>query len=264
MADLKPVDETPSVLLIAGIDSSGGAGLSVDTAVVRRMGLHALPVTAAVTAQNTRGVTAVHVTPGDVVRAQLDAVSAEFPLSAVKVGMLGSEDNAQTVAAWLQERPRLPVVVDPVLRATSGGVLAPGGVPQVIKSELLPRATVLTPNLQELAEFSGVAVTAREHVPAAARAVLAQGCRWVLVTGGHLRGPLASDYLCGETELWLEGDRSEHPQVRGTGCALSTALACGLARGEAVVDAAWAAKSLVSRGLDRSYVSGEDRHLLFD
>ncbi len=263
MADpeLIPVEDRPAVLTVAGLDPSGGAGIVTDAAVIRAFGLHPLTVLTGVAIQNTARVARVHPLPAGALEEQLTLLAEEFLLGAVKTGMLASAAGVESLAAWLTDRPRLPLVVDPVLKATSGGPLSEPGVRDALIKLLLPRARVVTPNLEEAAALTGLTLTDREQVPEAARALRDLGPDWVLLKGGHLPRGRASDYLAGpETGIWLEEPRSDR-RVRGTGCALASALAAGLARGESVEEAARAAKTFVTRGIEGSYVAGRGRFL---
>jgi len=259
-----PLEERSTVLAVAGLDPSGGAGLSMDTAVIRSLGLHPLSVLTGVAVQNTSRFDArIDFSPDAIIR-QLDVLVEEFPVGAVKIGMIGDTKIVEALAIWLAERPRLPVVLDPVLASTSGGALGGGDVPRALLRHLVPRATVVTPNLEEAAVFLGREFTRKEEMPAAARALRDRGAAWCLIKGGHLDHGSAVDFLGGaDTELWLEEDRVGG-SVRGTGCALASALAGGLARGETVPEAARTAKALVTRAVRASYAAGDGRFLGID
>ena len=252
---------TPSVLCLGGIDPSGGAGLCVDAAVVRAMGLHALPVSTGTAVQSPRALVRVVPADPDLVREQLEMVEASFSVGAVKVGMLGSVNVSRVAADWLRARPRLPVVVDPVLRTSSGGSL--GDVSSLLQN-LVPLARVLTPNLDEAAALTGLSVANRDEMEAAAHDLRDRGAQWVLVKGGHLPKGEAADYLEGpETSEWLVRPRRPGGPVRGTGCALASALAAGLARGDSVPEAAAHAKARVEHGIAHSVTVGDQRVLHF-
>jgi hydroxymethylpyrimidine/phosphomethylpyrimidine kinase len=246
-----------AILCIAGLDPSGGAGLLRDTAVVRDHGMHPLGALTGVAVQNTtRFDRRALLEPADLV-AQLDTLLEEFQPAAVKIGMIGSTPLVEALASWLEGRPRLPVVLDPVLRSTSGGALGENGLLPALSRRLFPRVHVLTPNLDEAGAFVGREVETREDVPYAARELRDLGADWVLVKGGHLRKSEPADYLLGPGgERWIEGERVEG-DARGTGCALATALACGLARGDTVPEAARAAKRYVAEGLRSAYRAGK-------
>jgi hydroxymethylpyrimidine/phosphomethylpyrimidine kinase len=260
--DLVPVEERPAVLLIGGVDPSGGAGLTLDAAVVRESGLHPLVVVTGVAVQNTTRLASRHDLPPAQVVEQLQVLAEEFRLGAVKIGMLGRVETVEQVAGWLAERPRLPVVLDPVMSTSSGGTLGETGLDRALVRHLVPRARVITPNVWEAGMLTGFEIASRDDVPTAARALRDMGASWVLVKGGHLRGAVADDYLSGpDEEAWLQGEWVDTRDVRGTGCSLASVLACGLARGESVPDASRIAKRFVRRGLASAYVVGRGRFL---
>lgn len=250
------------VLCVAGHDPSGGAGVLADAAVVRAFGLHPLTVLTGVAVQNSRAWGGRHEMSAAAVRAQLGVVSEEFSLGAAKIGMPGSAASVEALSVWLETRPRLPLVLDPVFTSTSGGELVDPNAEAVVASRLLPRATVVTPNIPEAARLSGVSISGRAQVPEAARLLLARGPRWVLIKGGHLSDHRADDYLAGpDGAEWLEADALSGGEVRGTGCALATALACGLAVGQSVPEAAREAKLAVAKARARAYAAGDGRFL---
>jgi hydroxymethylpyrimidine/phosphomethylpyrimidine kinase len=252
----------PTVLLVAGIDPTAGAGLLLDAAVVRHLGLHPLGVTTGVAVQNTSRLANRQDLPGSLLGEQLAVLAEEFLLGAVKTGMLPTTEIMEALADWLAERPRLPLVLDPVLRTTSGGDLIEPAAIDTLTRLLIPRARVITPNLEEAAVLSGRPITDREQVPGAAQALLQLGADWVLVKGGHLPRAAATDYLASrEGGGWIEDAFRPHGVTRGTGCALATAIACGLARGEAVPDAVRRAKSFIVSALDAGYRAGRGRFL---
>ncbi len=263
MADLEliPVEERPAVLAVAGLDPSGGAGITVDAAVIRAFGLHPVTALTAVAVENTARVARRHDLTAALLAEELAVLAEEFLLGAVKTGMLAGAGLVEVVAAWLAERPRLPLVLDPVLRATNGGALGDPDLTAALTRHLLPRARVFTPNLAEAAAFTGRLVTDRDELPDLARALRDLGPEWVLVKGGHFSRGRASDYLLGPgVEVWLEDDRLPR-DARGTGCALASAIACALTRGAAVPDACREAKAFVSAGIASGYVTGEGRFL---
>jgi len=212
----------PRVLIIAGSDSGGGAGIQADIKTVAMLGGHPMTAITAITAQNTLGVQAVHPVPTEVVMAQIASCADDLGLDAVKIGMIGSADTANAVADWLESagaQGRIPVVFDPVMIATSGSVLA---APATIAAfaRLMRLATVITPNLPELAALGGE------------DAVRATGAA-LLVKGGHGEGARIEDRLVepgvGET-VWTH-DRIDTPHTHGTGCTLASGIATGLAAG---------------------------------
>ena len=233
-----------AVLVIAGSDSSGGAGLVRDVRTLTRLGSHALCAVTAVTAQSDSEVRAVHPMPPDLVRAQIAAAFATRRVGAIKIGMLGTGAVALAVAASLPPREQVPMVLDPVLLSSSGGVLLDDAGRTALREELLPRATLVTPNVAELASLLGVAAAATEaELIEQGRALLELGPRSVLVKGGHGGGREAVDLLLLEREPLrrLRAPRSART-LRGTGCALASAIAAGLAAGSSLEDACARAK----------------------
>lgn len=233
----------PVLLSIAGTDSGGAAGLAADLATFAALGAHGAAVVTAVTAQDTTGVHAVHPVPVDVVGAQVDAVLDDLPVAAVKTGMLGSPEVVRLVADRLAGHS---LVVDPVLRATSGAVLGGDEVAAAYVNHLLPVATVVTPNLDEARALAG-----RDGDPAdLARALAKLGCA-VVVTGGAPGNGQCVDWLArpGEDPLPLTHPAVDTGNDHGTGCTFSAALAVQLARGRSLPEAARRAASYTTRQL---------------
>jgi len=243
----------PRCITIAGSDSGGGAGIQADLKAFAAAGVHGMSAVVALTAQNTREVTAVHEVPPWFVRAQLDAVTTDIGIDAVKTGMLFSRAIIETVADWLEEQPRrpllpLPVVVDPVMVASSGARLLEDDAVEVLVGRLFPLATVVTPNLLEARAFTGMDGPPSEL----AEALVDLGARAVLVTGGH--GDVSTDHLFvngGHYEIWFE--RHETAATHGSGCTHSATLAALLATGKSLFyaarGAAEAASGAVAQGL---------------
>ena len=216
---------TPRILIIAGSDSGGGAGIQADIKTVTMLGGHAMTAVTAVTAQNTLGVQAVHAVPTDIVIAQINSVVADIGVDAVKIGMLGSAETATAVADWL-EAVDVPVVFDPVMVATSGSTLADAATIAAFE-RLMGLASIVTPNLPELAALGGEA------------AILAHGCH-VVIKGGHGDGDVIIDRLLsptGDLLHELRGKRIDTSNTHGTGCTFASALACGLGEGMPIADA---------------------------
>jgi hydroxymethylpyrimidine/phosphomethylpyrimidine kinase len=237
-----------TVLVIAGTDSSGGAGITRDVATLTHFGVEAQCVVTAVTAQTDREVTAIELLPPPLVRAQISAALATGRAGAVKIGMLGSEAIVEAVADVIAPREQLPLVLDPVLAASSGGVLLDPQGRAALIALLLPRATLLTPNIPEAAALLGAAPAASAaDIIAQGRALCALGTVAVLMKGGHASGELATDWL-----VRPEGSVREFtaPRLaaerRGTGCALASAIAGGLAAGLSLEAACQRAKEHVA------------------
>jgi hydroxymethylpyrimidine/phosphomethylpyrimidine kinase len=262
-----PVPSTPRALTIAGSDSGGGAGIQADLKAFARCGVHGTCALTAITAQNTVGVSAIHFVPPEIVRAQIRAVLADIGVQAVKVGMLGSVEVTLAVADALDELPDgTPVVVDPVMISESGARLLQADAQRALVEEILPRATVLTPNLPEArALVGGVAGDGsgdaggdhdgdtQEDAQARVlvRAVLALGPRIVVLTGGH-RAQAVDLFLDGSGDgpiVELPGERYPDGASHGSGCTHSSVLAAQLALGHAPLQAARTARALAGRAV---------------
>lgn len=226
------------VLIIAGSDSGGGAGIQADIKAVSALGGHAMTAITAITAQNTLGVTAVHPVPLDILQAQFRAVADDIGVDAVKIGMLGTASLAETVADLLATLPgHVPVVFDPVMVATSGSVLADAGTIAAF-GQLMDRASLVTPNLPELEALGGE------------QAVRVHGCA-LLVKGGHGEGDMLTDRLIeadGTEHVWTD-PRIDTPHTHGTGCTLASGIAAGLAQGMNMADAVARARAYVRAAL---------------
>jgi hydroxymethylpyrimidine/phosphomethylpyrimidine kinase len=234
----------PRCITIAGSDSGGGAGIQADLKAFAAAGVHGLSAIVALTAQNTREVTAVHELPPQFVRAQLDAVAGDIGIDAAKTGMLFSRSIVETVADWLEEHP-LPLVVDPVLVASSGARLLEDDAVESLVERLFPLATVVTPNVLE-----AQTLTASNNLSQAqlAEAIVGLGARAALVTGGHAEA--AADHLYdGATHHEIPFERSEVAATHGAGCTQSATLAALLARGFSLLDAARGAAAAASRAV---------------
>jgi hydroxymethylpyrimidine/phosphomethylpyrimidine kinase len=232
------VPRPPRLLAIAGSDSGGGAGIQADLKTFAAHGAFGMSAVTAVTAQNTCRVTAVHEVPADVVAAQIDAVFDDIGVDAVKVGMLASaplvEAVAGRLAAWRARGAAPPVVLDPVMVAKSGDALLREDAIEALAGRLLPLATLVTPNLPEAARLSRLPVGSEEERRQAARSLAGRG-RAVLLKGGHLPGDEVVDLLFdGVAFHAFRGPRLATRSTHGTGCTLSSAIACRLARGEAL------------------------------
>lgn len=227
-----------AVLVIAGTDSSGGAGLARDLRTLAQLGVRPLCAVTAVTAQSDVGVLATHVVPASMVRAQIEAAFASCPVDAVKIGMLATGATVRAVAQSLARHPLVPVVLDPVLASSSGSMLLDELGRQALLEVLLPRVTLLTPNIPEAGILLGTAAAAtEEEMLTQARALLALGARAVLLKGGHARGRDAVDLLVSAHLTRRLSEPRVDANLRGTGCALATAIAAALASGLALESA---------------------------
>jgi hydroxymethylpyrimidine/phosphomethylpyrimidine kinase len=238
------------VLTIAGSDSGGGAGIQADLKAFARCGVHGMSAITAITAQNTIGVQAIHAVPVDIVLAQVRAVVADIGVDAVKVGMLGTAEVTLAVARALDELPPgTPVVVDPVMVAESGARLLETDAQRALVQEILPRATVLTPNVPEALVLAGERSPAGDEdaeAEALARAVLALGPRVVVLTGGHRARAcdLFVDSAGDGAVVSIEGERHPDGAAHGSGCTHSSVLAAQLALGRTPLQAARIARAL--------------------
>lgn len=238
------VTKPARILIVAGSDSGGGAGIQADIKTVTMLGGHAMTAVTAITAQNTLGVDAVHPVPAEIILAQMDAVISDIGVDAVKIGMIGSAFAARQVAVRLQEikaqQPDLPIVFDPVMVATSGSPLADDATIAAF-GRLMDVATVATPNLPELKRLT----SEEDPVAAALHLVGEHGCA-ILIKGGHEEGDALADALIEEDNMtsW-QGQRIDTTSTHGTGCTLASAIAFFLAQGTRLPDAVASAREFV-------------------
>ncbi|WP_062435836.1 bifunctional hydroxymethylpyrimidine kinase/phosphomethylpyrimidine kinase [Herbidospora daliensis] len=245
----------PRVLTIAGSDSGGGAGIQADLKTMLANGVHGMSVIAAVTAQNSLGVQGYWELPPEAVRAQLDSVLGDIGVDAVKTGMLASPVLVETVAEVLAG-VAAPIVIDPVGVSKHGDPLLEPAAVDVVRARLLPLATVVTPNLYEVEQLTGVKVEAEEQMMEAAEAVLALGPKWALIKGGHLPGEPVDLLTDGQTEYRYSAERHDNDHTHGTGCTLASAIASHLAHGEDVPDAVRIAKDYVTGAIAHGFALG--------
>jgi hydroxymethylpyrimidine/phosphomethylpyrimidine kinase len=248
----------PRVLTIAGSDSGGGAGVQADLKTIQALGGHGMSAVTVVTAQNSLGVQASWPLPAEAVAAQVRACVDDIGVDAVKTGMLGGVDLVRAVAGLLGGLdPRVPVVLDPVAVSKHGDTLLAAEARELLLDRLLPRTTVLTPNLDEAAWLTGAPVPDRDAMRGAARALLGHGPRWILLKGGHLVGDAAADLLTdGVDEHWFVAERSANRHTHGTGCTYASAVATLLGSGLAVPEAVGQAKQYVTRAIALGYPLG--------
>jgi hydroxymethylpyrimidine/phosphomethylpyrimidine kinase len=225
------------VLIIAGSDSGGGAGIQADIKTVTALGGYAATAITAITVQNTLGVTGVHPVPLETVAAQARAVIGDIGADVIKTGMLGDAATVELVATLIDEA-KAPAVVDPVMIAKGGASLLQEAAVAAVRAQLVPRAALLTPNAPEAHALTGLAVETTDDLRRAGEALLAAGAKAVLMKGGHVAGQRVTDVLmtaAGET--LFEADRLETRHTHGTGCTLASACAAGLTE---AVARAWA------------------------
>jgi hydroxymethylpyrimidine/phosphomethylpyrimidine kinase len=242
-----PRRRVPRVLSIAGSDSGGGAGIQADLKAFAACGVHGMTAITAITAQNTVGVTAVHPIPPDVIIAQVRAIATDIGVDAVKIGMLGDGPTIEAVASALAELPdETPVVIDPVMVSESGAQLLDPAAKAILSELLLPRATVVTPNLPEARALLGE--DAPDDVEQLARALHALGPGVVVVTGGH-REEATDVFFDGRRLVELPGPRRPDGAAHGSGCTHSSVLAARLAHGDDPLEAARVAKALAAEAV---------------
>lgn len=256
MNEIQPIH----ILSIAGSDSGGGAGVQADWRTFAAMGLHGCTAITAITAQNSTAVWSIHPLPVEVVRAQIDAVFSDFSIKAVKTGMLPTVEIICLVASIMESRPDIPLVVDPVLSATTGSDLQEAGCLKAIRDKLLPLATLITPNASEASLLSGLTVEGADDFDGAARTLLDTGCAWVLITGGDLPGDRAWDQLASINETFAFSERKvDTPHTHGSGCTLASAAASRIALGEDIPTAVRNAKCFITEAIHHPIRAGKGR-----
>jgi hydroxymethylpyrimidine/phosphomethylpyrimidine kinase len=246
-----------TALTIAGSDSGGGAGIQADLKTFAALGVYGTSALAAVTAQNTMRVTGVHLVPASFVAAQIDAVASDFPIHAVKTGMLGTAGIAEAVAEALVRWALPQIVVDPVMVAKSGDRLIDEDAIAVVRGRLLPLAAVVTPNRLEAEVLLGAAVRTREDAAVAARALVTRGAGATVIKGGHFDEPDMIDLLYdGRAFHEFRHPRQDTQHTHGTGCTFAAAIAAGLARGEALPAAVQDASDYVAGAIAHGLAIG--------
>lgn len=245
------------VLTIAGSDSGGGAGIQADIKAMSANGVFAMSVITAITAQNTEEVTEVFELPASVIAGQLDAVFDDFDVAAVKTGMLSSTAIVETVAKMLKPQELLNVVVDPVMISKSGHPLLKPEAIEAFKKQLFPLALLVTPNVHEAQQLSGIEIKSVADARRAAKVIHGFGSKFVLIKGGHLLAERATDLLYdGRFFNVFKGEYIETPHTHGTGCTFASAIAAHLARGKSVADAVASAKAYVTEAIRHSLAIG--------
>lgn len=247
----------PHVMTIAGSDSGGGAGIQADLKTFAALGTYGTSVLTAVTAQNTKEVAAIAEVPEEVVIAQIDTVVEDIGAQAVKTGMLSSKSLIGNIVDRLEAWGIPHLVVDPVMVSKSGVPLLSRDAVATVRDELLPLATIVTPNLFEAGMLTGMDVHSQEQMEEAARAIAEMGPPVVVVKGGHLEGTPVDLVLENGTVHWLEAVRVDTQNTHGTGCTFSAAIAAMLAHGCSNLEAIRLAKLFVTNALQHSYRIGE-------
>lgn len=253
---MNPHSRRPVVLCFSGHDPSGGAGLQADIEAIHSLGVHACTITTALTTQNTQGVKGFRCTDTKLVQEQAECLLQDIRPDAIKIGMVGSAEMANAIADILSSIPGIPVVLDPVLSGNTGGALSASGLIDTLLTELLPKCTLVTPNTLELERLSGYSGEK------AIRQLLNTGCANVLVTGGHVAGPLI------RSQLWtVNGLTHEFQQQRfegeyhGSGCTLASACAAGLASGLNVLKATTRALDFTHHSIASAIHVGKGQYL---
>ncbi|MBA5865174.1 MAG: bifunctional hydroxymethylpyrimidine kinase/phosphomethylpyrimidine kinase [Nitrospira sp. CR1.3] len=245
------------VLTIAGSDSGGGAGIQADIKAMSANGVFAMSVITAITAQNTQEVTDVFELPPSIIAAQIDAVFDDFDVAAVKTGMLSSAAVVETVARLLKPQNIAHLVVDPVMISKSGHPLLKPDAIEVMKTHLFPLALLVTPNVHEAQQLSGIEIKSLADARRAAKVIQGFGCRHVLIKGGHLLAERATDLLYdGRFFNLFRGEFIETPHTHGTGCTFASAIAAHLARGKSLHDAVQTAKTYLTEAIRHSLAVG--------
>lgn len=250
----------PVVLSIAGYDPSSGAGVTADVKTIAAHGCYAITCITALTVQSTRGVKRVEMVDSRIITETLEELITDFKVAAVRIGMLGSAEAVRTVAAFLRRNQPGNVVLDPVLKSSSGADLISREGAQVMKEKLLPLVDVITPNIDEAATFTGLTVHNVEEMQIAAAQLHKLGARNVIVTGGHLSPP--TDLLSrssGNDVKFFQGEKVSSSHTHGTGCAFASALACNLAHEQSLPDATRDAKQYVFNALKNAVPLGKGR-----
>ena len=240
---------TSRLLVIAGSDSSGGAGIQADLKTAQAFGVYAQTAVTAVTVQDTKGVAQVHALPPDVVKAQIEKALGDIGADAIKIGMLANGEIATAVADAL-EGVSLPLVLDTVLLSSSGAALLDEAGIEVLKGRLMRRATLVTPNLPEAEALTGIYPKSEHRLRNAAMVFKLLGANNVLFKGGHGEGAVLSDVLWSDGAFTpFEASRQDTAHTHGTGCTLATAIACGLAQGVPLKDAVARAHAYVQTAI---------------
>ncbi len=247
------------VLTIAGSDCSGGAGIQADIKTITAHRMYAMSVITALTAQNTTGVYGVLEATPEFVGSQLDCVFEDIRPDAVKIGMVSNIEIIKVISEKLKEYKAENIVVDPVMVSTSGGKLLRDNAVDALITYLFPIAAVITPNIPEAETLTGFSITCREDMQKAAKKIMEFGCKSVLVKGGHLEES-ADDLLCTEGKFyWFEAPKIENPNTHGTGCTLSSAIACNLALGLTLPESIRNAKEYITGALKAGLNLGKGR-----
>jgi hydroxymethylpyrimidine/phosphomethylpyrimidine kinase len=250
---------TPPILLtIAGFDPCCGAGTVADLKTFAAHGCYGVAAITSMTVQNTQGVEAVHNTPSAELRGQLEILVKDCEIAAVKIGMLGNRGNAVVIGEFLDAHKFAHVILDPVMKSSSGTELLDAGGVKYVTTELMKRASVFTPNVPEAEVLTGLEIKDVSAMEAAARKLVEMGAQAVIVKGGHMER--AVDVVFDGSELvQLGGDRVKTENMHGTGCTFASALTAQLAAGRGLIEAATLAKAYVTKAIEKGYPIGKGR-----
>ncbi len=250
---------TPPILLtIAGFDPCCGAGTVADLKTFAAHGCYGVAAITSMTVQNTQGVEAVHNTPSAELRGQLEILVKDCEIAAVKIGMLGNRGNAVVIGEFLDAHKFAHVILDPVMKSSSGTELLDAGGVKYVATELMKRASVFTPNVPEAEVLTGLEIKDVSAMEAAARKLVEMGAQAVIVKGGHMER--AVDVVFDGSELvQLGGDRVKTENMHGTGCTFASALTAQLAAGRGLIEAATLAKAYVTKAIEKGYAIGKGR-----
>lgn len=247
----------PIILTIAGFDPCGGAGIAADLKTIAAHNCYGVAAVTALTVQNTQGVKSVHLTPATTLRAQIEALTEDVAIAAVKIGMLGSKPNAQAVAEILEQHKFAHVVLDPVAQAQSGGApLLDTATLKFLADDLLKRATVVTPNIAEAELLTGMEIKDVAAMKVAAEKLLARGARAVVVKGGHMEKAI-DVFFDGKDMEAFGGDKVKSENTHGSGCTLASAIASQLALGRPLREAVMLSKAYVTKAIEKGFSIGK-------
>ena len=252
------INSFPQVLTIAGTDSGGGAGIMADLKTFQMQNIFGTAVVVAVTAQNTLGVQDSFLMPLDMIDAQFSSLASDFKIRACKTGMLGDAAHVHQVALNLQKYDFGPITVDPVMVAKGGAPLLSEDAVETVKSELLPLANLITPNLPEAEVLTGIHAKNEEDYPKLAKILRDLGVKNVLIKGGHSNSKIVHDYLLLEdnSDCWLSGERTYTKRTHGTGDTLAAAITAQLALGHSLLEAVQLAKEYVTKTIEQTIQVG--------
>jgi len=255
-ATMSPMRSLRKALTIAGSDAGAGAGIQADLKTFAAHGVYGTSAITAVTAQNTQGVTKIVVLKPDMVAAQIDAVIEDIGAHALKTGMLANAAIIEIVAQRIERHRLKNLVVDPVMAATSGALLLKKNALTTLRDRLIPLATVVTPNLPEAAQLTGMELSGAAHIEEAARRIVGMGAKSVVIKGGHHKGAAVDLFFDGKTFHLLAAPRLRTRHTHGTGCAFSAAIAANLAKGEKVEQAVVLAKKYITEAIRHGFAVG--------